>query len=167
MHRRRNHNMSMHKLYAGIASAVVIIALVWGFAVVGSPMNERLRKFDERRVDDLRVINQELLSIVHERREWETDEVPTLEQPLPTSLDEVAAKAVYQKVNTNDPQTGEPYEYRITGESTYALCAQFSEERDQPYDVFWNHPSGQYCFSFDALKPEGFTEKTLKPTPVQ
>lgn len=156
----------MHKIYAALASFIVVVALVWGFVIVGSPMNERQRKFDERRLEDLRIITQEVLNIVHEGRPWEMDQEPVMEKPLPSTLEEVASKAVYQKVNVVDPQTGTPYVYRTTGASTYELCATFTEIRDQSYDVFWNHPAGEHCFAFDALKTNGYAESMVKPVDV-
>jgi len=37
-------------------TAIVLAALVWGFTLAGSPQNERLRRFDSQRVNDLQMI---------------------------------------------------------------------------------------------------------------
>lgn len=152
--------MIFHRIFAGIASLFVIIALVWGFSVIGSPFTERARKFDDRRIDDLRSIHSVILDIVHEGRpDWMNDVTPILQESLPRTLDDVSFRSRFEKLNISDPETQNPYVYKITGESTYELCAAFNLFRDEPFDVSWNHPAGEHCFRFDALKPDGL----LKP----
>lgn len=160
--------MTLHRAYAGIASVIVLTALVWGFFVVGSPLSERARKFDERRITDLRLIHSAILDVVHAGRpNWVNDLVPRLQEPLPVTLEDVAASASYERLSIVDPETGAPYAYRITGESTYDLCADFRTVRDTPFDIAWNHPAGTHCFRFDALKTDGFgtNPREVKPVP--
>src|SRR3989338_8098400 len=124
---------SIHKLFAGIASVIVLIALVWGFVLAGSPGTERQRKFDDRRVDDLRAISQEIINIVYEGKAWrEPDQKPT--KPIPPTLKEVAAQAQYQQLRITDPETKESYELRVTDATHYELCATFDLPREQQYD---------------------------------
>lgn len=160
--------MSFHKLYAGASAVIVLVAVVWGFMLVGSPTTERLRKFDDRRIEELRIINNEILNIVHAGRwDWMNDTVPSLQEPLPKDLQQVADHATGQKVNIADPQTGVLYEYVVTGKNTYDLCALFNAERNESYDVFWNHPAGRVCYSFDALKAEGYNPKLMEAVPAK
>ncbi len=147
--------MSIHRIFAGISSAIVLMALVWGFVLVGSPISSRRERFDERRMQDLQIINQTILDIVYEGRQWEPSEDGSLRQPLPESLGAVANQAVKQRVNIVDSETSESYGYRVTGQTTYELCATFNALRDEPYDIFWNHGKGRTCFRFDALRAGG------------
>ncbi len=161
-------DLSMHKLFAGMSAVIVAIALVWGFVLAGSPVTSRQERFDERRVSDLQVIHNTILEIVYEGRQWEPPADGSLRRPLPATLDAVAEQATYQRVNLLDPQTGEPYGYEVTGETTYELCATFASTRDNPYEVFWNHGPGRTCFRFDALRASGYAgERVMVPRPVK
>jgi hypothetical protein len=42
---------------------------------------------------------------------------------------------------------------RVTGASTFELCAAFDLPRDEGYDARWNHPAGRHCFALDVLNP--------------
>ncbi len=139
---------------AGIgALAAFVLLVVGGLAVAGSPGAERQRRFDERRVEDLRTIYGELLNQVV-GADWRNPQVaPVLRGPLPPSLDDVATRAMRQRPRVADPATGAPYEYEVTGASSFRLCATFDAVRDDPNDLVWNHPAGRHCFDFDALNP--------------
>ena len=52
-----------------------------------------------------------------------------------------------------DPDTGVAYEYRVVDENHYELCATFARRREADRDVFWNHPAGRHCFTFDVRDP--------------
>jgi len=49
-----------------------------------------------------------------------------------------------------DPATGRPYQYEITGEHGYRLCATFETETDAAangvYRDAWRHAAGRHCF---------------------
>lgn len=125
-----------------ICLAVVVIAMVIvGVSLLDSPAQERLRRLDERRVDDLRELSNEL------------DFYWTREGTLPGSLEELANEpGVF--VELFDPETGQPYEYRIVGYNTYELCAVFAldtaEEQDRFYKDVWSHGPGRQCFQLEA-----------------
>lgn len=157
-------NASFHRSFGIASTVVVLVAIIWGFIIIGSPGNERLRKFDEQRVNDLRTISGEILNIVRDWRGYPAGQPDTLERELPPTLDEVVRLARYTRPNIVDPQTDEEYGYTVTGETTYQLCATFSFPRTQQYDVFWDHPAGAHCYEFDALEPEGYRiPNTTKP----
>ena len=137
-----------HFVFSIAASVVVLIAIVWGVALVGSPRTARLQRFDLQRLSDLRTIKRELQSLCQD-----PDIKDQLKRPLPETLDELAALARDEKINLFDPETGQPYAYTVRNATTYELCAKFSLERDSDMDVFWNHPSGRHCFTVDALDP--------------
>jgi hypothetical protein len=146
--------MSIHRLFLIISAAIVGLALVWGFLVAGSPMAQRLERFDERKLGNLETISREIMNIVYEGRSPDAEGVGPI-RPVPPTLQDVREQALSRRVGIADPQTGEPYGYRVTGDYTYELCAIFNFQRDQPYDVAWNHPAGRHCFEFDTARPDG------------
>ncbi len=145
----------LHRLFFYISSAIVLIAVIYGFVVAGTPVYGRLQKMDEQRLSDLRSIQGEVLNIVYGSDRY-TQPVPikVLPKPLPSNLDAIVSQATYIKLQTNDPSTGLPYVYNPKG-TTYELCATFDLSRDLEYDIFWNHPAGEKCFQFDALDRQG------------
>jgi hypothetical protein len=146
-----------------IALVTVTIALLWGMYLVGNPSTQRGRHLDDKRIEDLRNIQGEVYNYVWGNAVYNPEHQPAqLPKALPSDLKTVAQNAQYSRLNLNDPETGMPYEYRVTGPSTFELCATFSEERRQKYDISWDHPAGRDCFSFDAL-----TRGMPKPLPVR
>ncbi len=150
--------MNFHKLFAAISAVVVAVAVIGGLVIVGSPFRARKERFDERRVEDLRAIYNEIMNMVHEGRPREFPAPTELREPLPRTLDDVAARAVKRRVNTADPETGQPYEYHILDATHFELCASFSFERRAERDVFWDHPAGRHCYTLDALAVGGPTK---------
>ena len=138
----------IHALFSIFSSVVVVLTVVWGAMLVGSPGTARLRRFDAQRLRDLQTISREVQSLCHD-----PDIKQELKRPLPRTLEELAALARSERVNLTDPETGERYIYTPNAETTYELCATFSMARDSDVNVFWNHPSGKHCFTIDALDP--------------
>ncbi len=148
------HSARLHRSFA-IGSAVVVAAtIVWGMVFAGTPAGQRLVRLDERRVNDLRTIQQEIYNIVYEGTDRYNNgsSFTSLPNPFPPNLEAVVANAISMKPSITDPVTGLPYEYDTDG-SEFALCAVFDTSLDQDYDVFWNHPVGRHCYEFDALDP--------------
>jgi len=129
-----------------ISLVVAVLAVVIvGVTLLDSPAQERLRRLDERRLDDLRSITCKL------------DIYWTREGTLPSSLEELADEpGVF--IELYDPESGQPYEYRVLSSNTYELCAQFSrdtaEERDRFYRENWSHGPGRHCFELEAQDVE-------------
>jgi type II secretory pathway pseudopilin PulG len=131
--------MSRNAVLASAAVAVVVIAIVAGLVLVGSPGEQRLRRIDQRRVADL----QRLASVL-DTYYYANDALPPTLEPL---VDGRRLSAV-----PRDPSTDAVYTYRPTGDRAYELCAVFDRPSDGldpfPYDVFWSHDGGEKCFSF-------------------
>ncbi len=140
----------VHVLFSVISSLIVTVAIVWGFALVGSPGTTRLQRFDQQRLDDLQTIFREIQSLC-----WDPDIKDELTRPLPATLEELAKLARNERINPNDPETGQPYGYTVLDATTYELRATFSLERDSDEEVFWNHPAGEHVFQINALDPPG------------
>jgi hypothetical protein len=127
-------------LLSGIASAAVVAVAIGGLATIGSPGEERLRRLDVRRVEDLH------------RIERAANLYFTRQGRLPAALQDLPVEGGLDVART-DP-AGTPYEYRATGESTYELCAGFDTgsgelSRSRTGD-FWAHGAGRHCFQVEA-----------------
>ncbi len=138
----------IHQIFSVASAVVVIVAIVWGFALVGSPGTTRLLRFDRQRMEDLQTIVREIQSLCRY-----PDVKDGLKRPLPASLDKLAELARVRRINLTDPQTGQRYEYTVTSETTYELCATFSLDRSSDVEVFWNHSTGRHCFEVDVFDP--------------
>lgn len=144
---------SLHRTFGITATVIVLVAVVWGLAIAGLPAGERLRRFDDRKVIDLQTISSSLHEQVYAGQPWIPDKEKGIPKALPKDLQTVAENVTYQRLTLNDPQTGEPYVYSVVNKTTYELCAEFNDVRDQPYEVFWNHPAGRHCYRIDVLEP--------------
>lgn len=116
---------------AGVAVAASLAAAI---ATIGSPAQQRLKRFDERRARDL----SSLQSTV--------DAHYRVEGRLPASLDALARHRAWDAQSFRDPETGRSYEYRVIDARRYELCARFAtaSRQAQPWDVH-GHPAGRHC----------------------
>jgi hypothetical protein len=145
-------SIRIHAAFAVVASAVVGFAVVWGFVLAGSPSTRRVQLMDERRLQDLQAIVRAIgAESVETTFTLKTDSARHLKHPLPGTLEEVAKNDRYEKLSIHDPETGQPYEYKVVSSTTFQLCATFSQPRNAEYRVFWNHPAGRHCFTINAL----------------
>lgn len=138
----------IHAMFSVAMSIVVVAAIVWGVALVGSPATARLQRFDQQRLGDLQTIFREVQSLCQD-----PDVKNELKRELPATLDELAALARTERINLTDPESGERYVYTVINETRYELCATFTSQRNSDVKVFWNHPEGKHCFVVDALDP--------------
>lgn len=120
----------------GAAVVIVVVAIVAGFFVIGSPGEARLEKLDDERLDDLRRIRGAI-----ERTE------------IPASLDSLVASRHLSRDDLIDPTTDEPYGYRVLSDSTYELCATFAlssaDLGDRAIDrsTVGSYEAGRHCFT--------------------
>lgn len=142
----------------GIAAGTLVLAsIVSGFFIIGSPQSVRLQRFDDQKVSDLQNI------------QWQVINYYQTKERLPATLEEVA-DPISNNVIPKDPQTGEPYVYRITTPPyTFELCATFNAPSMRPqttttrpiepmmggdYDS-WTHEAGETCF-IRTIDPERY-----------
>jgi hypothetical protein len=118
-----------------VAALAVLGALGGGFYLIGPPADERARRLDGRRENDLRQLR---LAI---------DLYWTRNNRLPASLDELATEAG-TTIYSRDPETGQPYEYSVKPPDQYELCATFARESAGRH--FWSHHVGHRCFPIVA-----------------
>ncbi len=149
----RRETTRMHRAFAGVTSSIVLLTVVWGFIVAGSPGTARLQKFDERRVEDLQTIRTEIENTCLGDARFRPLEERQLQRPLPATLEQVVDSATRRRPDILDPETGEEYGYTILNETRFQLCATFHFPRDEELSPVWNHPAGRHCFEFDVLRP--------------
>ncbi|MDP3934630.1 MAG: DUF5671 domain-containing protein [Candidatus Giovannonibacteria bacterium] len=157
-----------HKIFAYSVSAIMLVAIVGGFFLVGSPKEERARKFDDQRVQHLQLIQSEIINY------WIKKAV------LPKTLEELNDPIRGVVIPKDpEPETGAAYIYEIKDKENFKLCAAFNmPSLDQlsantpkraipavypPENIYygnenWAHGSGQICFDRkidkDLYKPE-------------
>lgn len=127
------------KAFQAVIVAVVLLAVVCGFYVAGSPQNQRLVRFDDQKSSDLQNIQSRLVYY------WQQ------KGSLPTNL-EVLNDPISGYTSPQDSQTGEAYEYNLTGSKAFQLCAVFNRASvaqlgdSSPFGDTWQHDAGRVCF---------------------
>jgi hypothetical protein len=126
---------------AGVfVTVAVTAAVISGIYLLGSPSEERARRLDERRVQDLSGIAQAV------------DLYWTRESRLPPSLEQLRSDTG-AAITVADPSTGAPYDYRSLEDGRYELCASFEGDSRDSHRVdtgFWTHRAGRQCFQREA-----------------
>ena len=136
-------SLNSRKIWAGVASVIILGSIVLGFSVLGSPRTQRLLKYDEQKINDLMTINSLVQSYYQ------------MKASMPSKIEDLSL-VQYSQIPV-DPQSGKAYEYNLIGQSAkaYELCAEFNTDSkitrgvsvSYPYqDVSWIHPAGRYCF---------------------
>lgn len=147
---------------AGVGVLITLAAIVGGFLIVGSPYKQRALRFDNQRVNDLSSIQWQVISY------WQRKNM------LPNSLTELK-DPISGTVIPQDPETESEYEYRVTGATSFELCATFALPMQDtkgrggfggypdyaisyPYpgggvDTNWKHEAGRTCFT-RTIDPE-------------
>jgi hypothetical protein len=149
----------LRRTLASSVSAVVAVGILLGFPLAGSPWHQRRVRFDERRVQDLQLLQQEILNY------WmQKGRIPSTLQDLEDSISGF--------LPPQDPATGAPYEYRPISRRSFELCATFvtaSRPPDEgqpkpvppyepsvgPYQQNWAHDAERTCFS-RSIDPERY-----------
>lgn len=134
--------LHVRSVVAIVFAVVIVASVIGGIALLDSPAQERLRRLDERRVDDLHQLA------------YGVDIYWTREGSLPASLAELSEQERIAR-DLADPATGQPYEYRVLGDRTFELCAVFARDtgtdgRDIPDRSFRLHGPGRQCFEVEA-----------------
>lgn len=140
------------KYFVYFVILVVAAAVVAGFFVVGSPAQERMRRFDQQRIQHLQSLQWEVVNY------WQS------KNKLPEKLSDLNDSLRGFSV-PKDPQTSQDYEYNVRNEQTFELCATFNKSGNSvnggPYPVrekiptpvgglyqadYWQHDAGRACF---------------------
>lgn len=147
------------RLFTTGVPLVLIIFLIIGVITVGSPLKERDRQYDARRVNDLQYLQSQI------------NEYFAKVGSLPTSLGnlEDPLRGVYVP---KDPETGADYGYEKDPSSpeSFSLCASFKLKSEeglyQSYgaspETFFKHEAGEQCFK-RTIDVRFITEKQNLP----
>lgn len=130
-----------------IVLSVAVAAVAAAAIVMINPPAQRQRRLDERRVDDLMRIREQVDTY------WKRH------QALPSDLAGLASEPGFD-TPTRDPETSASYSYEVKDSDSYRLCASFaldSGARQRSRWVRdaseWAHPAGRFCFELDVDKP--------------
>ena len=133
---------SQRKIWSIVVGIVILVSIILGFSVLGSPKTQRLLRYDNQKITDLQNIQWEIINY------WQIN--GSIPAAKPYVID--------------DSQTGLPYEYAKTGELSFVVCADFNLANEMknpsnrmisegPYwkgglieNDDWSHPVGRYCF---------------------
>jgi len=146
-------NGSSRKIWTIVSAIIILVCIIWGFSVLGSPRTQQLLKYDEQKVNDLQNINNQVTNYY------------SIKGILPKTLEETANGNYY--VAQVDSQTQKPYEYIKIDNLFYKLCAEFNKnsQNNGILSKFgameWSHPVGYYCF-IQTINPNIYS----KPFPV-
>ena len=161
---------SLPRLAAWIIGFVAFAGIASGFFIVGSPAAQREHRFDERRINDLQTIQNEIINY------WMTKgDLPT----EPTDL----RNSISGFTPPTDPKTETPYEYRVLTPVSFELCATFATDSKRsvtgkavpavrPYGPYgatednWEHGAGRACFG-RTIDPERYPDRPSLKKPPQ
>ncbi|HEY4521445.1 MAG TPA: DUF5671 domain-containing protein [Candidatus Paceibacterota bacterium] len=150
-------------------SVLVVVSIVAGFFIIGTPWQAREYRFDEERINSLQQIQSQIVYY------WQG------KQQLPSTLADLT-DTISGFVAPSDPQTGQPFTYERTGELSFKLCATFNAPTQQnaasraypmattPYTMekgapadSWRHDAGEQCFTrtIDPALYPPLVQKTL------
>lgn len=131
-----------------IVLSVAVAATVAVAIVIIDPPAQRQRRLDQRRVEDLMRIREQVDTY------WQRHHA------LPGDLAGLASEPGFD-TPTRDPESSTPYGFEVKDADSYRLCASFALDtgarRDPPWRSWgaseWAHPAGRFCFDLDVRKP--------------
>ena len=129
--------MRAQRVAAWASVLAVTAAVVTALSIIGKPSEQRLMRVDERRVMDLRMFTGAVSRYRGQRQE------------LPARPEDVIDGQITTRLPL-DPESQEPYDYRVLDAGHYEVCATFSRRSREPANDFWFHEAGRRCFSLDA-----------------
>ena len=150
--------------------ALVVVTIIAGFFIVGTPQQARLYRFDDQKLSDLQNIQSQVISY------WQA------KQTLPNSLADLNSSLNGFSVPI-DPQSNGSYEYSVQSKLSFALCANFNADargnatagrtmpmvapapiggKGVPAQDSWQHGPGRVCFerTIDPAFYPPFNQKT-------
>ncbi|MFH1451439.1 MAG: hypothetical protein ABIF89_02415, partial [bacterium] len=168
--RRKNINSKTPKILAGILSFVVLASTITGFFIIGTPAEQRQRRFDEQRVVNLQMMQDQIINY------WVRKGV------LPQNISELE-NSISGFIVPTDPEVNLAYEYIIIDTLSFELCATFKTSTKDfdsvpqglrysyPYDLsqqYWKHEAERTCFTI-TIDPELYKDngQLKEPIPVR
>ena len=136
-------SIGVGKVLAASATAIVAGAVIAAI-LLDPPGEQRRRKMDSRRVEDLMSIQRSVAEYWSRHR------------ALPPDLAALGREPGLL-VPSNDPETGAAYAYEATGPRSYRLCAEFARSTSErpwipAYLESWSHGAGRHCYDLRIPK---------------
>jgi hypothetical protein len=141
-----------NRMVAWGTGVLVVVTVIAGFFIVGTPAQARLVRFDDQKVQDLQNIQYQVVNY------WQS------KQKLPAVLSDLNDPLSNYTV-PSDPQAGDSYTYKATGTLSFQLCATFNAlssgtnpnlttpaapapmgQAGKPVQDNWGHGTGTVCF---------------------
>jgi len=98
-----------------VVSAVVLLIIIYGITIIGSPSAQRAKMMDNQRISDLSSIQNQIVY-----SQWEN------KGTVPESLDALKLDSpISGFLVPTDPETKQPYEYTMLSKNSFELCATF------------------------------------------
>lgn len=154
--KREDLNSKMPKFLAIILGVVTIVSIGAGFLIIGSPADQRNRRFDTQRVNDLQMLQSQVINY------W------TQKGAIPAQIGDMQ-DSISGFVIPKDPETGVAYEYKVIDKLNFQLCADFKTvgpdagsarnlsytpyNVGDPYSQNWAHKAERACFT-RTIDPE-------------
>lgn len=149
--RRGNQVSHIPKVFAVGVGSLLLASIISGFFIAGTPSEQRAVRFDEDRINDLLVLQNNIVnySVLNSALPKDSTELTNWAGELPT-----------------DPDTDVPYTYTKKSKTEFELCATFASEQleDSANTMYypeiyqekttvnlvggssWKHSVGEYCF---------------------
>ena len=139
------------KARMGSVAFIVLVSIVYGIVLIGSPASQRAKILDDQRVNDLSGIQNQIVY-----QQWQN------KGEVPTSLDALK-DPISGYVLPADPETNQSYEYKMISKNSFELCATFKTVNESttsngvttvpvsyPYGSVnenWQHKAERTCFT--------------------
>lgn len=144
-----SNSKKMGLVLGGVGIVMVVGAIICSFSILGSPMEQRQLRLDDRRVQDLQNIQYQIISF------WQQKE------KLPATLAELTDPMSGFSVPVEPEfEKGKQYEYAIKAPLKFELCATFSQPipkgwRENSYGGGWPTPMYDKAESVSYPYPGG------------
>ncbi len=141
------------KIFVWTMSCIALVAIIYGIVLVGTPSEQRAKRMDSQRINDLRNIQNEVV-YTH----WQN------KGDIPSKLEEMN-DPISGFIVPTDPETKENYTYKKLSKNSFELCATFrtsasttvnsisGKETSQAYpygtrleNENWSHEATTTCF---------------------
>jgi len=136
-------NPKQSKFWSMVVSVIVLLSVVGGFVLIGSPSTQRSKAYDNQRVSDLQSIQNQITYYYQSKGTTPTSLID-LDDPLSGF------------VTPTDPESSSPYTYNKISNVKFSLCADFNlasndkqTANSKPMyevDQNWIHGEGVACF---------------------
>ena len=133
--------MNVNRIYAYGSTAAVVIAIIVGLTLSGSPAAERQSRLDKQRLGDLHTLSNHIQRFAEEQGS------------LPITLEALVDGHNVDRI-PRDPESQMMYTFAQTGENSYRLCADFTRASlADEVQGFWAHEAGYQCFELSVAAP--------------